>query len=37
VLELPGLSFRSDRMWIDAGRIWFTTNGHLLSVPLPKQ
>jgi hypothetical protein len=36
VLTIPQIKFNSMSMWIDAGKVYFVYEGHLLSLPLPK-
>jgi hypothetical protein len=36
LLKIPQISFYSAEMWVDAGKIYFVYEGHLLSLPLPK-
>lgn len=36
LLKIPQIKFDSMNMWVDAGRVYFVYEGHLLSLPLPK-
>jgi hypothetical protein len=36
VLKIPKIKFESMDMWIDAGKVYFVFEGHVLSLPLPK-
>jgi hypothetical protein len=36
VMKVPRVEFDSMSMWIDAGRVYFIYEGHVLSLPLPK-
>lgn len=39
LVELPGLVLENRNFWVDAdaGKIWFTYEGHLLRLPLPQK
>jgi hypothetical protein len=36
LMNIPQIKFDSMSMWIDAGKVYFVYEGHLLSLPLPK-
>lgn len=36
LLKLPEIEFNSMQMWVDADKIYFVYQGHLLGLPLPK-
>lgn len=36
LLKIPQIQFNSMQMWIDADKIYFVYQGHLLDLPLPK-
>ena len=36
LMKVPRIRFDSMQMWIDAGKIYFVYEGHLLALPLPK-
>lgn len=36
VLRIPQIQFNSMQMWVDAGKVYFVYQGHLLDLPLPK-
>lgn len=36
ILRIPQIQFNSMQMWIDADKIYFVYQGHLLDLPLPK-
>jgi len=36
LMDIPQIKFDSMSMWIDAGKVYFVYQGHLLSLPLPK-
>jgi hypothetical protein len=36
LLKIPQIQFDSMNMWVDAGKIYFVYEGHLLSLPIPK-
>ncbi|MGC2237814.1 MAG: HEAT repeat domain-containing protein [Pyrinomonadaceae bacterium] len=36
LLKIPKIKFESMNMWIDAGRVYFIFEGHVLSLPMPK-
>jgi HEAT repeat protein len=36
LLKIPQIRFDSMNMWVDAGKIYFVYEGHLLSLPIPK-
>ena len=36
ILTIPQIEFNSMQMWIDADKIYFVYQGHLLDLPLPK-
>ncbi len=36
LVKIPQISFDTMQMWIDAGKIYFVYQGHLLSLPFPK-
>lgn len=37
IVKIPEISFNSVQMWIDAGKIYFVYQGHLLGLPFPKE
>lgn len=36
LVKIPQITFGSMEMWVDAGKIYFVYEGHLLGLPLPK-
>jgi hypothetical protein len=36
LVKIPQINFNSMQMWVDAGKIYFVYEGHLLGLPLPK-
>ncbi len=36
LIKIPEIEFDSMQMWVDAGKIYFVYQGHLLGLPLPK-
>lgn len=36
VLKVPEIEFNSMQMWVDADKVYFVYQGHLLDLPLPK-
>jgi hypothetical protein len=36
LVKIPQITFNSMQMWIDAGKIYFVYEGHLLGLPMPK-
>jgi hypothetical protein len=36
LLEISRIKFDSMNMWVDAGKVYFVYEGHMLSLPLPK-
>ena len=37
LVKIPQITFNSMQMWIDAGKVYFVYEGHLLGLPLPKE
>jgi hypothetical protein len=37
LVKIPQINFNSMQMWVDAGKIYFVYEGHLLGLPLPKE
>ena len=36
LMKIPQIRFSSLQMWVDAGKVYFVYEGHLLALPLPK-
>ncbi len=36
LLKIPQIEFNSMQMWVDADKVYFVYQGHLLSLPMPK-
>jgi hypothetical protein len=36
LIKIPQITFDSMQMWVDAGKVYFVYEGHLLALPLPK-
>lgn len=36
LLRLPKIQFNSQVMWVDAGKLYFIYDGHLLAVPFKR-
>ncbi len=36
LVKIPQITFNSMQMWVEAGKVYFVYEGHLLALPLPK-
>ncbi len=36
ILKIPEIEFNSMQMWVNADKVYFVYQGHLLDLPLPK-